>query len=122
MFRNWLFINLGLLLFSSVSAQPIMIKSPGNNQDIQPAIQAAADKAVNGDQLILPEGDFVINKSVVVNKFISIKGQGLKKTILYRPESVPDSILSKREWKSMIVFDIKSDIPSNIVIADIGFR
>ena len=108
--------------YSCSASRYVQVKSPGENEDIQPALQAAVDKAVNGDQLVLPVGIFVINKSVVIKKFLSLKGQGLKKTILYRSESVPDSILSKREWRCMINYDIKSDVPSNIVIADIGFR
>lgn len=110
------------LVFSTVSAQSLLIKSPGNHQDIQAAIQDAVNKAGNGTQIILPEGEFILNKSVVINKFISFKGQGLKKTILYTPESVPDSILRKSGRQNMFVFNIKSNLPSKIIIADIGFR
>lgn len=110
------------VFFSTILAQDIRVKSPGDHHDIQPAIQAAVDKAENGDQIILPKGEFIINKSVVINKFVSIKGQGLKKTILYRPEEVADSILRKPEWGNMIFYNIESDEFSGIVISDICFR
>jgi len=113
---------LTVVFSTALLAQDILVTSPGDHKDIQPAIQAAVNKAVNGDQIILPAGEFIINKSVVITKFISIKGQGLKKTILYRPEELPDSILRKQDWGTIFAYNINSDIPSNIVVSDICFR
>lgn len=110
------------LMLSTVSAKTILVKSPGNHKDIQQALQAAVDKAMNGDLIILPTGQFIVNKEILINKFVSIKGQGLKKTILYKAESLPDSILSMKGWQSILFFDINSDKPGNIVIAGIGFK
>lgn len=110
------------LMLPTVSAKTIRVKSPGNHKDIQPGLQAAVNKAINGDLIVLPAGQFVVNKEVFINKFISIKGHGLKRTILYKAESLPDSILSKRGWQSILVYHINSDKPSNIVIAGIGFK
>ena len=71
------------MLFCSVAmAGTITVASPGNNNDIQPAIQAAVNSAINGDVIVLPAGQFVVNKSVVISKFISIKGQESTQTIL----------------------------------------
>lgn len=68
-----------LLLSMATYAKDIVVKSPGNNKDIQPAIQEAVDMASDGDRIILPEGEFVVNKSVLITKFISFSGKGLKK-------------------------------------------
>ena len=93
------------IVFSSALAKDHLVKSPGNHNDIQPAIQAAVDEAVNGDLIILPEGEFQFNKSVVITRFISIKGQGLKKTTLYRSEKLPDSLLNGRQWQAIFIYD-----------------
>lgn len=103
-------------------AKDIPVQSPGNHNDIQPGIQAAVDKAENGDRIVLPEGEFLFNKQVVVEKFISIKGAGLKKTILYRSPDMPDSLMHGREWNTMLFFNIRSDQSSRIVISGICFR
>lgn len=116
----WLVIFLFLSLTSF--GKDIIITSPGNNNDIQPAIQEAVDKATDGDRIILPEGEFIVNKSVVITKFISFLGKGIKKTILYRDVSLPDSILSSRDWIAIFFFNIRNDNPSNIVVSGICFR
>ena len=54
------------LMLSTVSAKTILVKSPGNHKDIQPALQAAVNKAMNGDLIILPAGQFIVNKEVIV--------------------------------------------------------
>lgn len=123
--RNYTFnllpFFISVFCFSCAFSQRISIQNPGDQKDIQPAIQAAVDKAKDGDVLILPEGRFLVNKSIVIKKFISLKGKGLKKTILFRSESVPDSVLKKRDWQCMINYEINSDKSSNIIISDIGF-
>lgn len=111
-----------LLLSMATYAKDIVVKSPGNNKDIQPAIQEAVDMASDGDRIILPEGEFVVNKSVLITKFISFSGKGLKKTILYRLASTPDSVLSSNAWRAIFFFDIRNDNPSNIRISGICFR
>ena len=111
-----------VLLFISASATDVYVKNPGNHNDIQAEFQAAVNKAETGDVVILPEGEFILNKSVIIKKFISVKGQGLKKTILYRSEAVPDSLMKEREWGSMLLFDIKSEKSSGIIVSGICFR
>lgn len=98
--------------------------SPGdkNDIDIQPILQAAVDKAKDGDIIILPEGKFFVGKTIVINKFISLQGQGFRKTILYQSEATPDSILKQRDRINIIRYDINKETSSNIVISDIGFR
>lgn len=118
----WATFFLSFFCFLSVSANDILVKNPGNHNDIQSNLQAAVDKAVNGDRVILPEGEFVFNRSVKITKFISVIGKGLKKTILYRSESVPDSILSSPGWKAILDFEIRNDLPSHIIVSDICFR
>lgn len=116
----------GLFIILSLShtafAKDIVVGSPGNHNDIQPAIQNAVDEALDGDRVILPEGEFVINASVQITKFISFLGKGLKKTILYRSEAVPDSVFSQRDWRYIFFFNIQNDKPSNILVSGICFR
>ncbi|MBS1632651.1 MAG: right-handed parallel beta-helix repeat-containing protein [Bacteroidetes bacterium] len=111
-----------LLLTISSYGKDIVVKSPGNNKNIQPAIREAVDKAENGDRVILPEGEFLFERGVVIKKFISFKGQGLKKTILYRSEAIPDSSMRGQEWRTFLTFDIRSDESSGIVVSGICFR
>jgi len=116
----WIFF---FLIFSVQSfSRDIEVKSPGNHKDIQPAIQHAIDEALDGDRIILPEGEFMFNGSVQITKFISFLGKGLKKTILYRSESVPDSFFSSRGWGAILFFNIQNDKPSNIIVSGICFR
>ncbi len=76
---------------TSAKAGKILVASPGTTIMIyNSAIQNAVNTAVNGDVIELPEGTFVLNKSVVVTKFISILGKGQTKTILFRAESVDE--------------------------------
>jgi hypothetical protein len=112
------------LLFSNViQAKTIQVASPGADKDIQPAIQTAVSGAVNGDIIELPAGQFIINKSVVVTKFISIKGQGIGQTILYRSESTPDATLSNDgNWRGIFRYNINSSVSSGIIISGITFK
>jgi len=112
------------LLFSNViQAKTIQVTSPGADKDIQPAIQTAVSGAVNGDVIELPAGQFILNKSVVITKFISVKGQGMTKTILYRSESTPDATLSNDgNWRGMFRFNTNSSLASGIVVSDMTLK
>ena len=112
-----------LLVNTILVANIIKVPNPGIDQDIQPGIQAAVNKAVKGDIIELPAGQFIANKCVVVTKFISIRGQGLSKTVLYRAESVPDATLTKNsDWRGIIRYEINSNSPSGIVVSGITFK
>ncbi|HSH67826.1 MAG TPA: T9SS type A sorting domain-containing protein, partial [Bacteroidia bacterium] len=101
----------------------IQIASPGAYGNIQPALQAAVNSAVKGDVLELPAGQFMVNSNVLITKFISIKGAGMTKTILYRSESVPDDYLSSNiNWRGIFRFNINSSAKSGIVVSDITFK
>lgn len=113
------FIFSGIFLLSSVNAAVIYVTNPGDNMDIQPNIQAAVDSADNGDIIFIPAGTFVFNDSVLITKFISFKGAGIRSTILKRPESVPDIFLI---FRSMFNFDINDTASSYIVVSDITFK
>lgn len=115
---------IALLFLTSIDAiaKDIIIASPGNHNDIQPVIQEAVDKASDGDRIIIPAGEFLFKKSIIIKKFISFKGAGLKNTILYRQEAIPDSLMRGKEWGTFLIFDIKSDKPSGIVVSGICFR
>lgn len=121
--RTFKTILVALLFSNVIQAKTILVTSPGADMDIQPAIQTAVSGAVNGDVIELPAGQFIINKSVVVTKFISIKGQGMTKTILYRSESTPDATLSNDgNWRGIFRYNINSSVSSGIVISDITFK
>lgn len=113
-------IGTALCLFMSAAAKTIQVQHPGNDKDIQPNIQAAINKAVNGDTVFIPAGNFIFNNKITVTKFISLKGAGMKTTILYRAESTPDATLDK--WGSMFHFNTNSRISSNISISAITFK
>lgn len=98
----------------------IRVSNPGNNNDIQPLIQAAVNSANLGDEIFLPKGTFILNSTVTINKFISIRGAGIGQTVLYRSESVSDSQLEF--WESMFLLDINSDDSSKISIKGITFK
>jgi hypothetical protein len=101
----------------------IKIASPGTDANIQPAIQAAVKTAVSGDLIELPAGQFIVNSNVLVTKFISIKGAGLGKTILYRSEAATDDMLTNSaSWRGIFRFDINSSAKSGIVVSDITFK
>jgi hypothetical protein len=112
------------LLFSNViQAKTIQVASPGADRDIQPAIQTAVNGAINGDLIELPAGQFILNKSVVITRFISIKGQGMGQTILYRSESTTDATLSNDSyWRGMFRFTINSTTSSGIIVSDLTLK
>jgi hypothetical protein len=123
--RNKLF---GLLVAAfccsaTTQANIINVANPGNNADIQPNLQAAVNSAQNGDQIIIPAGQFVVNKNVLITKFISIKGAGLTQTILYRSQNATDSDLSNNSaWDGILNFTINSTVSSGIQVTGICFK
>jgi hypothetical protein len=101
----------------------IKIASPGNDANIQPAIQTALKDAVNGDLIELPAGQFIVNSNVLITKFISFKGAGIGKTILYRSEAADDDLLSRGiNWRGIFRFNINSTAKSGIVVSGITFK
>lgn len=114
-----------IAISSSVIAngKVIPVTSPGADANIQPAIQAAVKSAVNGDIIQLPAGQFYVNSNVYITKFISIKGAGIGKTILYRLEAATDDNLTNSiNWRGIFRFDINSTTKSGIVVSDITFK
>jgi hypothetical protein len=101
----------------------IKIASPGNDVNIQPAIQAALKDAVNGDIIELPAGQFIVNSNVLITKFISFRGAGIGKTILYRSEAASDDLLSTGiNWRGIFRFNINSSTRSGIIVSNITFK
>ena len=96
------------------AAREITIKSPGSYHNIQGLIQQAVDSADDGDVIILPEGEFAINETVLITKFISIKGQGILKTILYWSKPIQQT--GQRGWGELTIFNfrINNTKPSGI--------
>src|SRR4051812_5394535 len=121
--RTFKTILIALIFSNVIQAKTIQVASPGANMDIQPAIQSAVSGAVNGDIIELPAGQFIVNKSVVITKFISIKGQGMTQTILYRSESTPDATLSNDgNWRGIFRYNINSSVSSGIVVSDLTLK
>jgi hypothetical protein len=115
----------GALLLCSLPtrATVITVPNPGNNNDIQPNLQAAVNKAQNGDEVDIPAGQFVVNNNVLITKFVSIHGQGIAQTILYRSESASDQLLSNSSsWDGILNFNIGSNQSSNIQVTGICFK
>jgi hypothetical protein len=111
-------------MLESSAGEIYELPNPGNHQDIQPLLQAAVDSASSGDTIVLPVGEFYVDKQTYVNKFVSIRGQGRGEggTMLYRRESLPDETLDQWEYKTILNYDCDSDTPGNIVISDIYFK
>jgi hypothetical protein len=100
----------------------IEVQNPGNHSDIQPNIMEAVQKAQIGDEILIPEGTFQFNKSVYINKFISIKGKGIKKTILYRSDKISDKVLCSEPWSCFFNFDINNSASCNIIVSDLCMK
>lgn len=107
-----------LLIYSLLTAKTIYLSNQPNDSDIQPAFQAAVNSAVDGDVIVPPLGIFVVNKTILISKFISIRGK--KGTVFYRSETMSDAFLES--WRSMIKYNINSFISSKIVIYNIIFK
>ncbi len=100
----------------------IYVQNPGMLNDIQPAVQAAINSANNGDEIRLPEGVFSVVRTIVITKFISVSGSGMTSTILFRPESLSDTLLSADSLNCMFKFNINSTQPSGIFVSDLCLR
>jgi len=105
-----------------LEAKEILIKSPGSYRNIQPQIQVAVDSANNGDVLILPAGEFAINETVIITKFISIKGHGLGITILYWGKPVQQTKILPFGDLSIFNYKINSTKASGIRVSGICFK
>jgi hypothetical protein len=97
------------------------VANPGNGADIQPYIITAINEADNGDEIFLPEGDFILLNKVTVEKRISIRGAGIGKTIIKRAESSTDTELAT--WEEMFLFDPQINYDtSHIAVTGITFK
>lgn len=105
----------------SSSGVKLFVQSPGQNADIQPNLQAVINSASNGDEIVLPYGSFIFNKSIVTDKLLSIKGAGPGRTILYRSENISDQTL-QNDWGGMFIFKATPASPNNIIISNIFFK
>lgn len=97
----------------------ISVQNPGNNNDIKPAIESAFNLAVEGDTVIIPDGTFTFTGTINITKKVSIRGGGMSKTILYRPESISDDALFA---KAFFNYNIWSDNPCGIKITDLTLK
>ncbi len=107
---------------NEASGKVILLPSPGDNQDIQPSLQAAVDSASPGDTILLPPGNFYFDGKVVVDKFINIRGSGSENngTKIYRREDISDTELEN--WRTMLEFRCYSDEPSHIVVLGFNYQ
>lgn len=105
-------------------AKVIAVENPGNHQNIQPLLQKAINRAAAGYTVVLPAGEFYVDGSVYINKFISLVGQGSGPggTKLYRRETVSDATLSSNSWRFMMVIACDSNASSGVRVAGIHFQ
>lgn len=116
-------IGIIFLLFNLNSfSRSLYVVNPGEDKDIQPNVQLVINSAVNGDSVILPNGKFIVNKSIVITKFISLISlrNGRYGTTLYRSENISDSQIES--WGPIVKYNINSVINSKIVVSGIFFR
>jgi hypothetical protein len=107
----------------TLKATIIMVASPGNNQDIQPNLQAASINASAGDILMLPAGQFVVNKCVLFTKALTVKGMGIGQTVLYRSQTASDSLLTNSsQWQGIFKFKMYTNAPCGMVVTGITFK
>lgn len=113
-----------LLIVTStiVYSKTILVKDPGNYNNIQPYVQMSVDSAIDGDIVSIPYGTFLFNKSITTTKKISVIGAGLTQTILYRSETTSDATLQGSTYECFFKFNINSTVPSNIIISGICFK
>ncbi len=94
----------------------ILVANPGADADIRPNLNTALASAASGDEILLPLGTFTLSGTVQVgSKRVSVRGQGIGKTVLYRSESMTDGSLKDAP---MIRYLSSSDV----VVSDITFR
>jgi hypothetical protein len=108
--------------YLNAAGKEIIIKSPCSYRNIQLLIQKTVDTAGNGDVLILPAGEFAIDETVIITKFISIRGQGLDKTILYWNKPIGQT--KRLGWGELAIFNFKinSTKVSGILVSGICFK
>lgn len=92
----------------------IKVINPGAGINIHQSILDAISKASNGDTVLIPECNNPLIGTIATNKLIKLKGAGKDKTILYRPESIPDKEIS---GKPFFNFDIQRKTNSYITIS-----
>lgn len=97
----------------------ITVANPGNGNDIRANFNTAHSSASPGDRLILPAGTFTVTQQLTVTKPVSVIGQGISSTQLYRDASVSDATLES--WEILLWFQINSNIPANITVSGIKF-
>ena len=108
-----------ILIVSGTLNASTYVVSPYTN-DIVTSMQGVATAASNGDEIVLPSGSFPCIGTVTITKFISIRGQGLSNTILYRPETASDANVTS--WLNIIRYATNSLSSSNIVIQGVCFK
>jgi hypothetical protein len=92
------------------------------NKDIQPAVQAAIDGASSGDEIRLPEGSFSVYRTIHVTKGVYIRGSGLSRTMLFRPEELSDTILASDSSNCMFKCYITDKSSSRIAMSDLSMK
>jgi parallel beta-helix repeat protein len=98
----------------------IYVQNPGNDQEISGLVQNSVNIAQDGDLIILPSGTFKFSAlSMHIYKNVSIKGQGINTTVLYRPETMLDADLY---FKYFFYWNTGSDASSNVVVSGITFK
>lgn len=112
--------NLFLILFSIICLSTSAQTSRKLSIDLQSFIQSEVDQANPFDTIEIPAGNFIINKTIILKKNISLKGAGIGKTVLSRSEQTPDSVLTL--WGDMIRYDINSETYSGIIISDMSLK
>ncbi len=95
----------------------ISVVNPGNDNDIQPNLQAAINQASNGDRIILPAGTFVFNGVITTTKKVSLYSTGCT---LYRSEAVSDATLLG--WGAMFIYNINDRASSGIKVQGVTFK
>lgn len=118
--KKFKFILLSLLISLYANAATVFVTNPGTGNDITTNLQNALNSANNYDVVEIPTGSFKVNAtSVSTTKLVSIKGQGVGNTILFRDAALSDaSILSK----PIITMNINSRVPCGVEVYGIEFR
>lgn len=105
-----------LLSFATI----INVTNPGADQDIRPNFVTAVTSASNGDTIAFPSGSFTWGATTTtVTKRVSVKGNGIGTTVLYRSEALSDGALSSMFF---IEFNINYDLPCKMTIYGITFK
>lgn len=97
----------------------IAVANPGTGNDILANINTALAAASHYDRLVFPAGSFTLTGEPTTTKKVSLLGQGIGITTIYRSESYADGTLS---GKAMFIHNINSDAPCGIKISGITFK